>query len=539
MTTVSPSSGSRLKKIADSSRNVMRRKSESLTELKEFLSGLPCASVSPIEVGSELLDDTIISSTEAEIDKVKEENRRKRKHVKMQIRPHLLYRSLDAQATMLPDPSSTYQLFDRVINVRESYTVPLGLRGTVTAICRAKKDLDIVYEVVFDEPFASGLSLRCSKSLVPQCSISNVTTDLLLGELDSNNSSSSLCHPEQQPTLHRQKGDATELNATQGQASQIQQTVQCDKVQVARQSVMKMFRADILLRHIPAKNQSNRKFDDSIRQSREFYSAESATIQDMCDATASPLTRAIESAICRGDIPGSIMGIHRGVYWPRMMLEDCHCGCPNAETALAPLRALLYRIVYAVPDHSLLTFDRIQREKIFPNLQTFARIMSYHEPDFPHKFMNLYGRRSGFTYLVLRFFLCMNTGVNLYVGLYEFLALVAMVVGRVDKEWYQSLPLSPSVRCVTLASWFQAVYRHAYYYFGKLLYLSHEFPAPKDIFSGAVWTAFYLAYTQEGQQYCHIHIREETQRIRDDIDRILDDKKHIIPKLVDGIFNYR
>ena len=39
------------------------------------------------------------------------------------------------------------------------------------------------------------------------------------------------------------------------------------------------------------------------------------------------------------------MGIHRGVYWPRMMLEDCHCGCPNVETALAPLRALLYRIV--------------------------------------------------------------------------------------------------------------------------------------------------------------------------------------------------
>ena len=65
----------------------------------------------------------------------------------------------------------------------------------------------------------------------------------------------------------------------------------------------------------------------------------------MCDATASPLTRVIESATCRGDIPGSIMGIHRGVYWPRMMLEDCHYGCPNAETALAPLRALLYRIV--------------------------------------------------------------------------------------------------------------------------------------------------------------------------------------------------
>ncbi|KAI0212467.1 hypothetical protein LSAT2_002617 [Lamellibrachia satsuma] len=106
-----------------------------------------------------------------------------------------------------------------------------------------------------------------------------------------------------------------------------------------------------------------------------------------------------------------------------------------------------------------------------------------------------------------------------------------MVVGRVDKEWYQSLPLSPSVRCVTLASWFQAVYRHAYY-FGKLLYLSDEFPAPKHIFSGAVWTAFYLAYTREGQQYCH----EETHDILYDIDRILCMNEHIITKLVHGIF---
>ena len=69
--------------------------------------------------------------------------------------------------------------------------------------------------------------------------------------------------------------------------------------------------------------------------------------------------------------------------------------------------------------------------------------------------MDLYGRRSGFTYLILRFFLCMNTRVNLNVGKYEFLALVAMVVGRVDKKRYQSLRRQPTVRCVTLASWFQ------------------------------------------------------------------------------------
>ena len=61
--------------------------------------------------------------------------------------------------------------------------------------------------------------------------------------------------------------------------------------------------------------------------------------------TTSPLTQAIESAIEKGDLPTSMMGIHRGFYWQRIMIEDCHYGCPNVETALTPLRALIYRII--------------------------------------------------------------------------------------------------------------------------------------------------------------------------------------------------
>jgi hypothetical protein len=41
---------------------------------------------------------------------------------------------LEAQANSIPDPLTTYELFDRVINVREGYSVPLGLRGTVIGI---------------------------------------------------------------------------------------------------------------------------------------------------------------------------------------------------------------------------------------------------------------------------------------------------------------------------------------------------------------------------------------------------------------------
>ena len=87
-------------------------------------------------------------------------NAKKKKHVKMQVRPYLLFRPLDQQGTVVPDPSSTYRLFDRVINIREGYSVPLGLRGTVISIHNAEKVADILYEVVFDEEFMGGLTIR-------------------------------------------------------------------------------------------------------------------------------------------------------------------------------------------------------------------------------------------------------------------------------------------------------------------------------------------------------------------------------------------
>lgn len=41
---------------------------------------------------------------------------------------------LEQQQGVVPDPDAEYRLFDRVINIRESFTVPLGLRGTIIGI---------------------------------------------------------------------------------------------------------------------------------------------------------------------------------------------------------------------------------------------------------------------------------------------------------------------------------------------------------------------------------------------------------------------
>ncbi len=46
----------------------------------------------------------------------------------------LAIQPLDTASSLIPDHSATYELYDRVINVREGFSVPLGLRGTVIGI---------------------------------------------------------------------------------------------------------------------------------------------------------------------------------------------------------------------------------------------------------------------------------------------------------------------------------------------------------------------------------------------------------------------
>lgn len=76
-----------------------------------------------------------------------------------------------------PDVTATYRLYDRVVNVREGYTVPYGCKGTVIGIHQSTgkdrtlvtstdinedENFEMMYDVVFDQEFAGGLQLNCS-----------------------------------------------------------------------------------------------------------------------------------------------------------------------------------------------------------------------------------------------------------------------------------------------------------------------------------------------------------------------------------------
>ena len=81
---------------------------------------------------------------------------------------------------VIPDPRTYYQLFDRVVNVKQNCAVPFGEKGTVIGIYlktdlkeysgleMTSSDLDnetlanTIIEVLFDNEFPGGYSVRSS-----------------------------------------------------------------------------------------------------------------------------------------------------------------------------------------------------------------------------------------------------------------------------------------------------------------------------------------------------------------------------------------
>lgn len=87
----------------------------------------------------------------------------------LQTKPHFLYKPNLNDINVMPDPSATFELFDRVVIVRDQYSVPLGMRGTIIGVL-PKTDanpirqeninvVDYIYEILFDQPFELGVTI--------------------------------------------------------------------------------------------------------------------------------------------------------------------------------------------------------------------------------------------------------------------------------------------------------------------------------------------------------------------------------------------
>uniref|UniRef100_A0A673GCT4 5'-3' exoribonuclease 1 n=1 Tax=Sinocyclocheilus rhinocerous TaxID=307959 RepID=A0A673GCT4_9TELE len=133
---------------------------EKVQEIQGWLKNHPVSSCSRASCDLQILDTGIVEKIEEELEKTKAKKMNKK--VRVTVKPHLLFRPLEQQHGVVPDPDAEYHLFDRVVNVRESFSVPLGLRGTIIGIKGAEREAEVLYEVLFDEEFAGGLTVRCS-----------------------------------------------------------------------------------------------------------------------------------------------------------------------------------------------------------------------------------------------------------------------------------------------------------------------------------------------------------------------------------------
>ena len=79
-------------------------------------------------------------------------------------RPNQLFRPIHYLGYSLPDPKAKYELFDRVVNIRSGISVPLGAKGTIIGKhIDAEKEINTLFDIVFDEEFIGGTKLRCSQ----------------------------------------------------------------------------------------------------------------------------------------------------------------------------------------------------------------------------------------------------------------------------------------------------------------------------------------------------------------------------------------
>uniref|UniRef100_A0A4W6BRF0 5'-3' exoribonuclease 1 n=1 Tax=Lates calcarifer TaxID=8187 RepID=A0A4W6BRF0_LATCA len=134
---------------------------EKVAEITSWLKSHPVSSISRASCDLQVLDAAIVERIEEAVEKTKV--KKSTKKVRVTVKPHLLFRPLEQQ---------------QVVNIRESFTVPLGLRGTVIGIKGAEREAEVLYEVLFDEEFAGGLNIRCTSPRgyrLPPCALINLS----------------------------------------------------------------------------------------------------------------------------------------------------------------------------------------------------------------------------------------------------------------------------------------------------------------------------------------------------------------------------
>ena len=119
---------------------------DKLKEMSEWMRDQPFYNASRQPCGTLTIDENMVTAIEQTVSELSDSDP-KRKKVVMQLRPHLIYKPSLFKGGGAADQDADYSLFDRVVNVRQGFSVPLGLRGTIIGVDKAPRLEDGFVEV--------------------------------------------------------------------------------------------------------------------------------------------------------------------------------------------------------------------------------------------------------------------------------------------------------------------------------------------------------------------------------------------------------
>ncbi|CAF0790307.1 unnamed protein product [Adineta ricciae] len=122
-------------------------------QLRAWIKSLPTYSLSLTDDSWRALDSPVINELDKSIKSFYTKRAEKSPAKKGKIvpfEPEALFKSSESLGMCDPDTCTTFDLYDRVVNVRFGAGVPVGTRGTIVGIMYNRNHFDTYYEVLFD-----------------------------------------------------------------------------------------------------------------------------------------------------------------------------------------------------------------------------------------------------------------------------------------------------------------------------------------------------------------------------------------------------
>lgn len=146
-------------------------------ELLDFLKELPTTKERKQNINARILDKCLVSLIEETLQSSTmflEDS----KTVDITTNCNDVFCSLSSLNRTHPDPTAKFNLYDRVVNVKQGIIVPRGLRGIVIGIEESQNEAgNAMITIVFDEAFDGGLKINTKADcayVLPQCYLINI-----------------------------------------------------------------------------------------------------------------------------------------------------------------------------------------------------------------------------------------------------------------------------------------------------------------------------------------------------------------------------